>query len=108
MNNGVEVLADDDDEEMREHALSLIEMSGKQASAKLQFARLAYGASSTAGESMDLGEIRQVLEILFDGGKIAVEWENFCQRAQSRYGKNFGKLNSHCGRLYSPRWCFDN
>ena len=75
LNNGIEVLADDDDDEMREHALTLISMSGKQASAKLQFARLAYGASSTAGESLDFGEVRQVIDTLFDGGKVKVDWQ---------------------------------
>ena len=75
LNNGIEVLADDDDDEMREHALTLISMSGKQASAKLQFARLAYGASSTAGDSLDFGEVRHVIDTLFESGKVKVEWK---------------------------------
>ena len=74
LNNGIEVLADDDDDEMREHALTLISMSGKQASAKLQFARLAYGASTTSGDSLDFGEVRQVIDTLFESGKVKVEW----------------------------------
>jgi len=74
LNNGIEVLADDDDDEMREHALTLISMSGKQASAKLQFARLAYGASTTSGDSLDFGEVRQVIDTLFEGGKVKVHW----------------------------------
>jgi len=74
LNNGIEVLADDDDEEMREHALTLISMSGKQASAKLQFARLAYGASTTSGDSLDFGEVRQVIDTLFESGKVNVRW----------------------------------
>ena len=46
--NGLEVLNDDDDEIMREHAMTLIQSSAQQASAKLQFARLAFGAAGTA------------------------------------------------------------
>lgn len=75
LNNGIEVLADDDDDEMREHALTLISMSGKQASAKLQFARLAYGASTTSGDSLDFGEVRQVIDTLFESGKVQVVWQ---------------------------------
>lgn len=56
------------------HALTLISMSGKQASAKLQFARLAYGASTTSGDSLDFGEVRQVIDTLFEGGKVKVHW----------------------------------
>lgn len=42
--NGLEVLDDDPDEEMRGFAFDLIKKSARQASAKLQFARLAFGA----------------------------------------------------------------
>ncbi len=78
LNNGIEVLEDDDDEdeEMREHALSLIALGGKQASSKLRFARLAYGASSATGEIVDLAEVKEILEEILDGGKITLKWES--------------------------------
>ncbi len=75
LNNGIEVLNDDDDPEMREHALSLIEMSGKQASIKLQFARLAFGASTLAGDMIHLDEVREITEALIGGKKIKVLFE---------------------------------
>ncbi len=74
LNNGMEVLSDEDDPEMRAHALNLIEMSGRQASIKLQFARMAYGASSTAAEGLDLEEARALLENMFSDGKVRLEW----------------------------------
>ncbi|HSG95212.1 MAG TPA: histidine phosphotransferase, partial [Afifellaceae bacterium] len=43
--NGLEVLDEERDESMREFAMDLIRRSATQASAKLQFARLAFGAS---------------------------------------------------------------
>src|SRR5262245_12475392 len=41
--NGLEVLEDEKDASMREFALNLISKSARQASARLQFARLAFG-----------------------------------------------------------------
>ena len=47
--NGLEVLADPTQSAMADGAQELIASAAKQARAKLEFARLAYGASSTAG-----------------------------------------------------------
>ena len=46
--NGLEVLADPTQTAMADGAQELIANAAKQARAKLEFARLAYGASSTA------------------------------------------------------------
>ena len=43
--NGLEMLAEEQDEAMREQTMALIRRSASQASAKLQFARLAFGAA---------------------------------------------------------------
>lgn len=74
LNNGIEVLNEDDDPEMRDHALSLIEMSGQQASAKLQFARLAFGASSFAADDLPFTEAQKVLDGLLASGKLKTKW----------------------------------
>jgi len=76
LNNGLEVLNEDDDPEMREHALSLIEMSGKQASAKLQFARLAFGASSFAADELPFSEAQKVLDALLVSPKLKTQWRD--------------------------------
>ena len=75
LSNGVEVLSDDDDPEMREHAMALLENSAAQAAAKLKFARLAYGTSGTRGTEIDLREGEAVVRDLFSGGKIKIIWE---------------------------------
>ena len=54
--NGLEVLEDDEDESMRTFALELIGKSARQASARLQFARIAFGAAGSAGASIDLAD----------------------------------------------------
>lgn len=58
--NGLEVLDDEKDESMREFAQDLIRKSARQASSRLQFARIAFGAAGSAGASIDLGEAAQV------------------------------------------------
>ncbi len=75
LNNGLEVLEEDDDPEMREHALSLLSLSGRQASHKLQFARLAFGSSSAAAEDIDLTDAHSILANLYDGGRFELIWD---------------------------------
>lgn len=72
--NGLEVLEDDSDTSMREFALDLIQKSARQASARLQFARLAFGAAGSAGASIDLGDAEQVAKGLFLDDKITFSW----------------------------------
>ena len=58
--NGLEVLEDENDPEMKEFALDLIRKSARQASARLQYARLAFGAAGSAGAMIDLGDAGNV------------------------------------------------
>lgn len=86
--NGLEVLAEDDDEEMREHAIKLITDSAAQASAKLQFARLAFGAAGSAGAEIDLADARAVIEAMTDGDRVRIVWE----APAANMGKDYVKL----------------
>jgi histidine phosphotransferase ChpT len=72
--NGLEVLEDDNDASMRDFAFDLIRKSARQASARLQFARLAFGAAGSAGASIDLGDAEQVARGMFQDDKIAFSW----------------------------------
>ena len=54
--NGLEVLDEDKDEETRTFALDLIKKSARQASARLQFCRLAFGAAGSAGAQIEMGD----------------------------------------------------
>src|SRR5262245_45537631 len=58
--NGIEVLEDDNDESTKTFALDLIKKSARQASARLQFCRLAFGAAGSAGAQIDLGDAESV------------------------------------------------
>jgi histidine phosphotransferase ChpT len=72
--NGLEVLEDENEASMKEFALDLIKKSARQASARLQFARLAFGAAGSAGASIDLGDAEQVAKGFFQDDKITLTW----------------------------------
>jgi histidine phosphotransferase ChpT len=73
--NGLEVLADPSQGAMAEGAHELIVNSAKHARAKLEFARLAYGASSTAGTDLDTRECERVAKLLFEIEKADLDWQ---------------------------------
>jgi histidine phosphotransferase ChpT len=72
--NGLEVLADPSQAAMFDGAQDLIANSARQARAKLEFARLAFGASSTAGTDFDTRECERVAKLLFEIEKADLEW----------------------------------
>ena len=73
--NGLEVLSDPTQTAMQEGAQELIANSAKHARAKLEFARLAYGASSTAGTDFDTRECERVAKLLFEIEKADLDWQ---------------------------------
>lgn len=72
--NGLEVLDEDGGEDMRVFAMELIQKSARQASAKLQFARLAFGAAGSAGAEVDLADAEAVARGYMAGEKADLEW----------------------------------
>jgi histidine phosphotransferase ChpT len=72
--NGLEVLEDEKDETMKKHALELIRKSATQASARLQFARLAFGAAGSAGAQLDLGDAESVARAMLEDERLKLEW----------------------------------
>jgi histidine phosphotransferase ChpT len=72
--NGIEVMEEDKNEETKTFALDLIKKSANQASAKLQFCRLAFGAAGSAGAEIDLGDAEKAARGLFEDGKTTLVW----------------------------------
>ncbi|MEM7694723.1 MAG: histidine phosphotransferase family protein [Pseudomonadota bacterium] len=70
--NGLELIAEDS--AMADMAMELIKKSAHQASAKLQFARLAYGAAGGA-ETLDPGEAGKLTAAIFDGERAELVWD---------------------------------
>jgi histidine phosphotransferase ChpT len=76
ISNGLEMLDEDPDQSMREAAMDLIRKSAAQASAKLQFARLAFGAAGSAGAEIDLRDAEKVArDFIGASGKHQVVWQ---------------------------------
>jgi histidine phosphotransferase ChpT len=73
--NGLEVLDEDNSEEMRTFAFDLIRRSAAQASAKLQFARLAFGAAGSTGAEIDVGDAEKVAAGYMKGEKADFAFE---------------------------------
>jgi histidine phosphotransferase ChpT len=73
--NGLEVLEDEKDEGMKVVAMDLVRKSAKQATARLQFARLAFGAAGSAGAQIDLGDAESVARGLLNDERITIEWK---------------------------------
>lgn len=72
--NGLEILDDDDDKEAQTYALDVIRNVTEQASARLQFARFAFGAAGSAGSLIDLSMAEQITRGFVSTGKHTLKW----------------------------------
>jgi histidine phosphotransferase ChpT len=72
--NGMELLEDERDADMRADAIRLVTSSAEQALARIQFMRIAFGAAGSAGAELDLGEIGRLITGLLQGGKVQLTW----------------------------------
>lgn len=75
LSNGLELLADETDPEMRERCIELLEQSAKKSADKLKFFRLAFGAAGGFGEAVPVEEAQVVIDALASDGKpIHLNW----------------------------------
>lgn len=72
--NGLEVLEEATDEETRGFALDLIKKSARTASARLQFCRIAFGASGSATAQIDLSDAEAVARGFVEDEKVKLSW----------------------------------
>ncbi len=75
LNNGLELLADETDPEMRARCFELLTDSASASAQKLKFFRLAFGAAGGFGESVDNREPKALVEgLLADKPRITLNW----------------------------------
>jgi histidine phosphotransferase ChpT len=75
MSNGLELLADEKDPEMRKRCMELLEQSAKNSADKLKFFRLAFGAAGGFGDQVPAAEPRALVDALVAGNeRIKVNW----------------------------------
>lgn len=75
LTNGLELMADETDPEMRQRCLELLEQSARTSANKLKFFRLAFGAAGGFGERVGIEEPRAVIDALAEDAKrVEVNW----------------------------------
>jgi histidine phosphotransferase ChpT len=73
--NGLELLADEQDPEMRARCMELLEHSARISTDKLKFFRLAFGAAGGFGEAIPIDEAKAMIEALAaDNKRIEINW----------------------------------
>jgi len=75
MSNGLELLADETDPEMRKNCMELLEQSAKTSTDKLKFFRLAFGAAGGFGEMVDSSEPQALIDALASANtRVTINW----------------------------------
>lgn len=75
LNNGIELMADETDPEMRARCMELLAESARASANKLKFFRLAFGAAGGFADQVDTREARAAIEGLFGSdGKVVLGW----------------------------------
>lgn len=75
LNNGLELLADESDPEMRKRCLELLEQSARTSASRLKFFRLAFGAAGGFGDRVPAEEPKELLETLTaNDERVMLEW----------------------------------
>lgn len=75
LSNGLELLADEKDPEMRARCVELLEQSAKISVDKLKFFRLAFGAAGGFGDTVPVEEVHAVIDALAsDMRDISINW----------------------------------
>src|SRR3954453_15789554 len=75
LNNGIELLADETDPEMREKCLELLADSARASANKLKFFRLAFGPGGVIGQERDTRRAKSAFEGVFGAERrIELGW----------------------------------
>ena len=75
LSNGLELLREERDPEMRKRCMELLEQSAKASADKLKFFRLAFGAAGGFGQMVAVHEARELITALIgDSGRITLDW----------------------------------
>lgn len=76
LNNGLELLAEEQDEQMRQRCFELLEQSARISADKLKFFRLAFGAAGGFGELVPVSEARALVDALVGSNeRVEVNWQ---------------------------------
>jgi len=75
LSNGLELLADETDPDMRGKVIELLEQSAQTSTSKLKFFRLAFGAAGGFGDAVPVEEAEEVVSSLVsDAKRVKLNW----------------------------------
>lgn len=97
INNGLEILQEEQDAAMRDAVLDLIDKSTRQTSNKLLFFRLAFGAAGGFSAQLDVRECEKAMRAFLEGSRVTLDWNV----GLSSGSKNFIKLLLNLGLVVS-------
>ena len=91
INNGLEIFDEEEDAQSKNYALDVIRNVTETASARLQFARFAFGASGSAGAQIDLGNAESLCR-------------GFIGESKDKTGGRKPASTSSSGAAFRGRW----
>lgn len=74
ISNGLEILAEETDADMRAQVIDLLHQSAQVTAAKLRYYRLAFGAPGGLDGAIDVRELKSTVEDFMLAGKADLEW----------------------------------
>jgi len=83
VNNGIELLQDESNADMRDQAISLVSQSAGEAAARLQFYRLAFGLAGGMGTHASLRDARTLCRSHMSYGKVELDWPDAAGGAEN-------------------------
>lgn len=83
----LEVLGDESSSDMHEDAMDLVKTSAKQASHKLKFLRLAFGAGTSAPGVLSLEQIKSLVHDMYGEGKVNITWDTEIDGVEKPQGR---------------------
>ncbi|MGJ8563354.1 MAG: histidine phosphotransferase family protein [Alphaproteobacteria bacterium] len=75
LGTALEVLDDENNTDMHEDALDLVRLSARQASGKLQFLRLTFGAGGSAPGIIGVETLKTLVHGIYGDSKATISWE---------------------------------
>lgn len=97
--NGLEILQDEKNSDMREQVFDLLRVSSEQTNTKLLFFRLSFGSAGGLSSKIDLGEARRALDGFVTMQKLALDWKLSDGQAPMTFVKpllNLALLGTEC------------
>jgi histidine phosphotransferase ChpT len=75
LSNGIEILAEECDDDMRDQTIALLAHSANEATGRLQLLRLAFGGSTSLGGMIGMGDGEIALRDYFTSTKVTLDWQ---------------------------------